>query len=174
MIDLHVGVLTEFAERSRMRITDDFCGLTIMEPRKPLRASLSTAALERVRSDAAEYMRAYRKKKAMRRKANEMPELALVPRPVPLASKWMNDAFICDELVALLSPPHGRLPYLQPTLVADICAALGCEPHHVLRAPLSIALEWDPEGVRVWGRRIAAGDVFGTTVPAEERGREAA
>ena len=72
LIDLHLGILTEFAERSRMRITDDFCGLTIIEPRKPLRASLSPAALETARRDAAEYMRAYRQRRPKAKRRNPL------------------------------------------------------------------------------------------------------
>ena len=172
MIDLTHGILTEFAERSSYRITDDFCGLTIIEPRKPLRAQLSPQALVEERANAAAYMRMYRRKKAMRRKPNEMPELALVPRPVPLAHPMMNDAALCDALVALLDPPHGRLPYVQPVSVAWVCERLGCEPHHIHRVPLTQALEFDPEGEQMWGRRIAAGDVFGG--PRDVRGRREA
>jgi hypothetical protein len=164
VIDLTHGILTEFAERSRMRIGDDFVGLTIVEPRKPLRAQLSPQALAEERANAAAYMRMYRRKKAMRRKPNEMPELALVPRPVPLAHPMMNDAVLCDELVKLLDPPWGRLPYLRPTRVADICEALGCESHHILRAPLNIALCWDDDGEIVYGRLVAVGDVFGADI----------
>lgn len=91
----------------------------------------------------------------------EIEDAPLTPVAVLPASKWMHDAALINALVALLRPPFGRLPYLAPTRVADICAALGCEPHHVLRAPLNIALEWDCEGERVHGRAIAAGDVFG-------------
>jgi hypothetical protein len=98
-----------------------------------------------------------------RRRSVDLPELRVSFVP---ASKWMNDAVLCDALVALLNPPWGRLPYVQPVSVAWVCERLGCEPHHILRWPLLSAIEADPEGERMWGRRIAAGDVFGTDTAA--------
>lgn len=111
------------------------------------------------------------KRFANRRRSLDVPAIAV--RFVP-ASPWMRDDVLCDALVALLRPPFGRLPYVAPTSVARICRELGCEPHHVLRAPLNVALEWDCEGERLWGRGIAAGDLFGPRAPEAVREREAA
>jgi hypothetical protein len=104
-----------------------------------------------------------RRTAAEERKRAPKIEMVTVPRFVP-AHRLMSDAVLCDELVKLLDPPWGRLPYLRPTRVADICEALGCESHHILRAPLNIALCWDDDGEIVYGRLVAVGDVFGADV----------
>jgi hypothetical protein len=104
-----------------------------------------------------------RRTAAEERKRAPKIEMVTVPRFVP-AHRLMSDAVLCDELVKLLDPPWGRLPYLQPVSVAWVCERLGCEPHHVLRAPLNIALCWDDDGEIVYGRLVAVGDVFGADI----------
>lgn len=81
----------------------------------------------------------------------------LLPRLVP--SSWLDDPVLIGRLLVALDLPLDELSFLPPTSIADVAARVGVEPHQLNRPVLRRWLEWN--GERVWGRRIAAGDVFG-------------
>lgn len=104
-------------------------------------------------------------KRKPRAKKEPLPPVTSIVRAHPM----MDDARLIDALVSLLAPPFGKLPYVQPVRLDWICAELGCDVWHVCRSPISIACEWTEEWI--WGRAIAAGDVWGRELAACDGGR---
>lgn len=101
-----------------------------------------------------------------RRKACDPPRAGGV-----VASKWSHAPTLAEAILDTFKPAGDRLENLPLMLVDDLCAAIGCESHNVCRWEFARVLEWTTDG-RIYGHRVAAGDVFGT--PREAAGERRA
>lgn len=80
-------------------------------------------------------------------------------RPLPPPAWATEQIALVGRLIIALRPPFDELSWLPPTRIADVCELVECEEQHL--ASLMVARWLESDGQRVWGRRIAAGDVFG-------------
>lgn len=125
MLDLHEGILTEFAERAVH--ADDYHGLSIVEPRKPLIAQLSEPEREERRRAYREYMRGYRQrngpvKASEERKAKDRE-----------AKQAKRDAVVLNAL-KLQIRDIDRLAYLPAMRATEFFALTGLTEANINRA----------------------------------------